>query len=421
MSSPAAGPVLLPGGQLLPRDVLLFLGAAAISNGGNWMQLIAVQALMFDLTGSGAWLGLYAVVLLVPAMLLTPYAGVLADRHSRRAILATTQVTQMAAAFALWGMLTADVATPWSVLVIGGINGIATGFQTASWQSFMPSLVEPALLARAIRANSVQYTVARLLGPVAGAVALAVGGVGAAILANALSFGVVLLMLVVVVPRPLQPQARRRVSDSVREGFAYVWTRPGLRLAALLAFVMSACGQSLQHIASAISERIYGEGGEGSAGLLVPFGVGAMVSSACLLTFGRWWRESWQMLVAASMVLVGVALLALSDRYAVGQAAYLVLGAAQVQTAVCLNTVLQHGAVDAFRGRVMSVYLLGVLGGIPLGSQAIGLVGDHLGYRLALGADATIVIAVLVWMVTDARWRRLDLPEMRSAPTRAAT
>lgn len=131
------------------------------------------------------------------------------------------------------------------------------------------------------------------------------------------------------------------------------------------------------------------------------------------------------MLIAVSMVFVGVALLALSDRYAVGQSAYLVLGAAQVQTAVCLNTVLQHGAIDPFRGRVMSVYLLGP-GGIPLGSQTIGVLGDHLGYRTALGIDAMLVVAVLLWMVTDARWRRLDLPGTgadpeRSAPSRTAT
>src|SRR5688500_17229208 len=80
------------------RDFTLFFAAASISNGGSWMQLIAVQALLFDLTDSGAWLGLSTVVTLVPALLLTPYAGVLADRVSRRAILQVTQLLQMASA-----------------------------------------------------------------------------------------------------------------------------------------------------------------------------------------------------------------------------------------------------------------------------------------------------------------------------------
>src|SRR3954452_16390053 len=82
------------------RDFTLFFSAAAISNGGSWMQLIAVQALLYDLTDSGTWLGLSTVATLVPALLLTPYAGVLADRISRRLILQVTQLMQMTTAFA---------------------------------------------------------------------------------------------------------------------------------------------------------------------------------------------------------------------------------------------------------------------------------------------------------------------------------
>src|SRR3954471_12042159 len=83
------------------RDFALFFSAAAISNGGTWMQLIAVQALLFDLTDSGAWLGLSTVATLVPALILTPYAGVLADRISRQLILQVTQTLQMLTAFVL--------------------------------------------------------------------------------------------------------------------------------------------------------------------------------------------------------------------------------------------------------------------------------------------------------------------------------
>ena len=93
------------------RDFALFFSAASISNGGSWMQLVAVQALMYNLTHRGTWLGLSTVVSLVPAVLLTPYAGVLADRVSRQAILRVTQTVQMCMAFSMFAGSRLNVAS----------------------------------------------------------------------------------------------------------------------------------------------------------------------------------------------------------------------------------------------------------------------------------------------------------------------
>ena len=105
------------------RDFALFFTAASISNGGSWMQLVAVQALMYKLTESGSWLGLSTVASLVPAVLLTPYAGVLADRVSRRRILQVTQSVQMSMAFTLWALYRSHVVTPWWIIGIGWYFG----------------------------------------------------------------------------------------------------------------------------------------------------------------------------------------------------------------------------------------------------------------------------------------------------------
>lgn len=393
------------------RDFVLFLGAAAISNGGNWMQLIAVQALLFHLTGSGAWLGLFTVAMMGPAMLLTPYAGVLADRVARRRILLTTQSVQMASSFGLLGLYLTGLVTPATVIAVGFVNGVATGFQTAAWQSFMPSLVPIAALPSAIRVNTVQYTVARLLGPVAGAAALAIGGIGLAIAANGASFAVVIVVLVVVRPRTPPPADRRTsVLTNLREGVAYVWRHPSLRLAVRLGFLAAMLGQSLQHIASAIAEEIYGRGAQANAGLLVAFGFGALTSSATMLTLGRRWRSSYQILASMSLLAVANLLLAVSDAFGVGQFAYFLVGVSQVQTAVSLNTVLQGSISDDFRGRVMSLYLLGILAGIPAGTQTLGLLGDLVDFRTAMMLNAGAVVAVIAWLLRGARWRLMDGP-----------
>src|SRR4051812_41869649 len=166
------------------RDFALFFTTAAISNGGTWMQLVAVQALLYDLTSSGTWLGLSTVVSLVPALLLTPYAGVLADRVSRQTILQITQTVQMLTAFALWGLYVGHVVTPGWIVVMGFLNGVSTGFQTAAWQSFVPLLAPPEDMLQAVRLNSAQFTMARAIGPAFGGLIVKFGGVGAAILGN---------------------------------------------------------------------------------------------------------------------------------------------------------------------------------------------------------------------------------------------
>jgi len=107
------------------------------------MQLVAVPALLYDLTDSSTWLGVSSMASLIPAVFLTPYAGVLADRISRRRILLITQVVQMTTAFVLWTMYLTGSIRPGLIVALGLFGGISTGFQTAAWQSFVPLLVPP--------------------------------------------------------------------------------------------------------------------------------------------------------------------------------------------------------------------------------------------------------------------------------------
>ncbi len=390
-------------------DFRRFLIAAAVSNAGTWMQLVALQALLFRLTDSGSWLGLLTVITLVPAMVCSPYAGVLADRVRRQNLLRVTQSVQMIAAFALWFMYNADIITPWWIVAISAVNGLATGFQTASWQSFIPSLVPPDRLVDAIKINSIQYTIARLVGPTVGAAALHFGGVGAAFFGNGASYLYVIAVLFIIKPRSNATVGSQLGALGVFvDGARYVWRHPALRLAVALALCSSMFGQSLQYLASAVSERVYAAGSEGNAGLLVAFGLGAMVSSTVMLVMGGRWRRSWQTTGGFATMAVAVALFPMTDRYLIGQVAYFLLGVAQVQIAVSLNTVLQQSVPDEYRGRVLSFYLIGILGGIPAGSQLLGSLGDRIGFRAVLAMDAAAIALVVAWLLASGGWRSLD-------------
>jgi Na+/melibiose symporter-like transporter len=142
------------GSVLRNRNFAVFFSAAIVSNSGTWMQQVAVFALIFDLSGHrGAWLGLVSLASSLPMIVLTPIAGVLADRLPRRLILTVTQLVQAAAAFALWVLHVGDDLTSWRVVGLVFVGGVAGGFQVAAWQSFVPTLVPRSQLVEAVQAQ----------------------------------------------------------------------------------------------------------------------------------------------------------------------------------------------------------------------------------------------------------------------------
>lgn len=391
------------------REFRYFFVAAAISNAGGWMQLVAVPALLFDLTDSSTWLGISSVAALIPAVFLTPHAGVLADRYSRRTILFITQVVHMITAFVLWTTYATGVITPGLIIGLGLVSGIATGFQTAAWQSFVPLLVPSDEMLDAVRLNSVQFTLARAIGPGLAGLVITTLGTGAAIFINAATYLLVIGALVVARPRQtIAPHGDRKVGEILREGGRYVWRKKPLRIAVILAFVGSLCGQSLQYVTPAIASRIFDRPSTDNAGLLVALGIGAVTSSIFSVALGE--RIKRSTIVVASLVLftTNAGLVALTSWYWLGIVAYFVGGLAHLQMAVSLNTLVQGAVPDHMRGRTMSFYILGILGGIPIGAFVLGRLGDVVSMRFAVAANAATLALVIVLMVTRGWLRELN-------------
>jgi MFS family permease len=334
---------------------------------------------------------------------------VLADRLSRQNILLVTQSLQMMTAFSLWALYVAGLVTPWWIIVIGLINGIATGFQTAAWQSFVPLLVPEADMLQAVRLNSVQFTLARAIGPAFAGLVVGLAGIGAAIMCNAVTYLLVIVTLLVVKPRPNVTTARsQRVLQGFIEGLRYVWQRRPLRVGVLLGLAASTFGQSIGFIASALSERLYAHSSEGNAGLLTALGLGAVVSSAVAVRFGDRLRRSAQVLASLSLYTIAVAMLATTTSYRVAQLAFFFSGICHLQIAVALNTLIQGAVRDEYRGRALSFYLLGILAGIPIGSQLLGSLGDAIGFRPTLALDAAAFVVLIGTLVVTNLWRDLD-------------
>jgi MFS family permease len=316
-------------------------------------------------------------------------------------------------------------------VTIGLIGGVATGFQTSAWQSFVPLLVPADELLDAVKLNSVQFTLARALGPALAGAVVGTLGTGAAILINALTYTLVIGALLISRPRQMMsPSSHGRVSAVLREGGRFVWRNRPLRLAVFLAFITSMCGQSLQHIAPAIANQIFDRPSTDNAGLLVALGIGALVSSVMSVAIGDRLERSQRVLIALILFAASTALIPLSSSYTVGLIAYFIGGLAHLQSAVALNTLIQGAVPDHLRGRTMSFYVLGILAGIPIGAFVLGRLGDVFSMRTAVTIDAAVFVILVVLLITRGWLQDLNTTKIddtsnsstsESSPTPSAT
>jgi MFS family permease len=389
------------------RRFAIFWTASAISNGAGWMQLIAVPAVIFKLTNSATWVGAIAMAGTVPAVFLTPFAGVLADRRSRRAVLMITQASQMVIAFAMWGLWVTGNLRPWPVLFLSLVSGLGVGVQTAVWQSFIPFLVPREDMLHAVRLNSMQFTMGRAVGPAMAGLVLRRWGVGMAIFLNAATYLLVIIALQFVRIRPADRHpAEGRVLSQIREGFGVVFRTPVFRLAMSLAFLTSVSGQSLQQQGAAVASGVFGREPTEAGTLLASLGIGAIIASFVLAALGSRVPRRAQAIASLTGYLVGIVLIASTHTWVMGLAGFAISGMSHLTMATVLNTVIQERVPDELRGRIISIYVLGILAGIPIGSLALGLLADAFGMRTALVVDGVFIATMLVGLVATG-WSRL--------------
>jgi MFS family permease len=398
-------------GILGQRDFGLFWAAALISSAGSWMQMIAVPALMYEITGSATWVGAVSTAGTLPTLFLTPYAGVLADRVSPRPFLGAVQLGQMTVALALYlGYQTGDLDR-WPVLVLIALNGCANALLMPAWMIFLPQLVPPERLPDAVRLNSMQFTAARIFGPTTAAVVIALGSLELAFLLNALSFVAVLGALAVVRPRHVErPVVTARALAVFVEGVRYVAARPSIRVAVMVAAVSATLGMSLQQQAASVASELYDRPSTDNAGLVTASGIGSVIVVALVVSLGGRARASTFVVLCTAVYAVGSFTMVATDRYGVGLVGYALNGFASSGTALTMNTTVLTHADPRFRGRAISFYLLAVMAGIPLGAMGAGLVADHLSMRVAVLGMATLMVVHLVVMVAGGATRRLDEP-----------
>jgi MFS family permease len=391
------------------RNYTLYTMANGISLVGLWIQRLAVGWLAWQLTNSALWLGVIAFADLCPTLVVGPFAGALADRHSRLRVAWVTQVMAFAQAVTLCVMTWTGAITIWWLLLLTFLLGVFHGAGQPARLALVASLVHRENLGTAIAFNSVVFNSARFAGPALAGVVITTMGIAPAFLMNALSF----LGLVVVLPRLKLPQAtpKKRPESSlladVAEGFRYCFGNASIGPLLLMMMAASVLAAPVAELLPAFADEVFGRGAAGLAWLTSATGIGAAI--------GGIWLTQRRSLVGlttiafASLLVLGGSLLvfAATSNFWVAVAAMTVMGLGRLLSGVGVQTLIQTAVEEQMRARVMSLYGVLFRSGPALGALAMGGLSGALGLRWPVVMGATLCIAV--WLLMRRQRRQMVL------------
>jgi len=402
------------------RNFRLFFGGQVVSVTGTWMQSVASALLVYKLTGSGVALGVQGALNFGPLLVFGVWGGLLADRRDKRRILIVTQSASALLAFALWGLVAADVVRLWMVYALSFVQGLATAADNPARQSFYAEMVGQGDLTNAVSLNSAVMTSTRIVGPALAGLFADTIGLAPCFLINGISYLAVIGALVAMRPGELHrtpvPEARK---GQLREGFTYVWRTPGLRLPLMWMAAIFTFSYNFSVLFLVLARGPF-HGSDGTYGLLLSvMGVGSLAGA---LMMARQQHPSPRRLAFAAVGFGVVSMVV-----AVAPTLWFVLvvlvpcGLVSAVFMITGNSTLQLTSRPEMRGRVMALYGIVFLGGTPFGAPIAGWVADHFGPRIgiALGGVVAIVIG-LVAMYTLMRRRLRELLPAAAAPTSAA-
>lgn len=394
-------------GALRHRNFRLFFAGQLISLVGTWMQQVAQSWLVLTLTDSAFYVGLVSALGSLPVLVFALYAGVVADRMSKRKLILITQTAAMLLAFVLAGLVFARRVAVGHILVLAALLGVVNAFDVPGRQSFFVELVGKDDLMNAIALNSSAFNVTRVLGPAAAGIIIGQLGIGMCFLLNGISFWAVLAALWAIRLPPYRPNPSRPSTWAhLREGLAYLRNDRRMLAVILLVAVLSIFGFPFLVLMPVMARDVLGRGAAVFGWMSSAVGAGALAGALMLAALARRLPKGRVLQMASLSFGLVVVLFASSRSLALSLALLALSGFAMIANTATANTVLQTLAPDAMRGRVMSVYTLAFVGMVPAGAFQAGYFADRFGAPATLmagGLLCTAAAAALFWRVPQLR------------------
>ncbi len=406
----------------------VYAAGSLVSNVGTWMQRVAQDWLVLLLaTNSAAAIGITTGLQFLPFLLLSPVAGLVADRMSKRLLLQITNVGMAVPAILLGVLAITGVAELWHVYVLAFVLGVASAFDAPARQSFVSEIVAPDDLTNAVGLNSASFNVARIVGPAVAGLSIAALGSGVVatgwvILANGLSYAAPILTLQLLDRQALtSPEPVSRAPGAIRAGVAYVRSRPDLKLILAIVFFTGTFGLNFQMTSALMATQVYDKGPT-EFGLLGTFlAVGSLTGA---LLAARRTRVRHRMVVGAAITFGAVEIVAgMMPSYVLFAVLCPVMGLCALTMITSANAFMQLHTDPVMRGRVVALYMMIFIGGTPIGAPLIGWVGEAFGARWTLiaGGLLTVIgsgVSALLYLRAERR-RTPDLGPVVALPEAA--
>jgi len=372
------------------RNYRLFWFGQLISLIGTWMQAVAQDWLVLQLTNNPFDLGLVAAVQFTPVMILGLFGGLIADHLPKRRTLLGTQSLAMTLALVLAADVITNNVQVWHIFVLAFLLGCVNAFDMPTRQSFVVEMVGREDVGNAVALNSAMFNTARIIGPAVAGLAIGVFGIAISFVLNGLSYIAVLVCLKLMreselhsPPRIARPTSVREVGANLGEGLSYVRRTPIVLLAILMVGLVSTFGINFSVAIPPVAKNVLQVGATGYGFLMAATGVGSLTAALTIATLGK---PSARVLVGGGIMLgLLEVVFALSRSFPLSLLAMFGVGFGVISMSATANTLIQLNVPDHLRGRVMSVYTTVFAGSTPVGALGTGAVASALGAAVAVG------------------------------------
>ncbi|GIG24630.1 MFS transporter [Cellulomonas denverensis] len=386
----------------------LWFAGALVANIGTWMQRVAQDWLVLtDLSDdSGLAVGITTALQFAPTLLLSAWAGLLADRVNRRKLLIASQIAQGVLAVGLGALVLSGHAQLWQVYLFALALGCVAAVDQPVRQTFVAELVPAGKLSNAVGLNSASFNAARLIGPGLAGLLIAAFGSGWAFLINGATFAATILALTKMKTDQLYPMpAAPRAKGQIREGIRYVRHRSDILVIMVVIGVVSTFGLNFQMTSAMMASSEFGKGA-GEYGILGS--VMAIGSLAGALLAARRERPRVRLVIGAAFAFgIATGIQCLMPTYTSYAIACIPVGLASLTMLTAANTTIQMSTDPAVRGRVMSLYMIVMLGATPIGAPIVGWIGELFGARwsIGIGSISALLVSALAAVWAKRRWQ----------------
>ena len=357
------------------------------------MQNVAQSWLVLQMTGSPFLLGLSAFLGDIPIFLFSLLGGVIADRMDRRKLLLVSQFVQMSSAILLTVLIATHKVQVWHILALAFVVGTAQAFGGPAYSALVPSLVKQEDLPNAIALNSIQFNVARVIGPVIGGLAMAKLGTSWCFGLNALSFVAVIISLLRLKINFKPPRTGESLVTGVKQGLSFIRERSMEKLI-VIAFCMTALAIPMITFLPVFAKNVFHGNAITYTWFLACSGLGSITGALIVAALGNVehkGRIALTMLVALG---VGIGGFALSKNVVLTCVLIFISGAVLMCAFAMISSLVQLITSNEMRGRVMSVYNVAFRGGMPFGSLATGWLVPIFTAPLVLAVNGVLLVTL---------------------------